>query len=340
MLYVASSRVKVVDYVVGGVKPSGMFFGPGKVVVCGRHLREPLQPITTLDREKGYGKGECPYCKGGRLYNQYHKHRSIKRWWHHLQLVAAELYVEQYSTEPYWDCSEGLNVEQVTSILEDGEEGRYKVHDELYENSADWIWEIEKTTMQNAIEELNLDMSVEDLRDWGAYPPVDIDIERMIRNTTAYIAMRLDVEHVMYWQDYEEVEDELEFFGINPAELNEWYPEVDWPDIPERTTPLISAEEIVKSWANFYSAGYWYVMLDGKETLLTVYRGELREKMTLKDKATIIPHDYWNGCSGIDCITLRDTEVETEQIFNDGDSNYGIQRTNGLVDWAWNGVLE
>ena len=62
------------------VRPTGMYFWSDNVVVCGRHLRESLQPVTSYDLEVGYGTSNCPFCLGGQLYGQFSKARSIKKW--------------------------------------------------------------------------------------------------------------------------------------------------------------------------------------------------------------------------------------------------------------------
>jgi len=323
---------------VGAVRPSGMYFGPGKVVVCGRHLRELLQPITTYDHERGYGKGICPFCEGGPLYKQFHKYCSIKKWWFRLEMVAAQMCADRDPIEPYWDSTYGFDGDEVSNLLYDGEEGRLRVLDELYENALEYIRESEWAALESIVDELDLDIDPEELREY-VYIPVEIDLLRMARNTTAYIALPLPPEHIAYWQDYDDVEEELEYFGINPADLAEYFPEIEWPDIPGRT-PMLKVKDLVEGWINFNYGGYWYAMLDAEETLETVIKGELQPKMTLKKGACIILHCFANGASGMNEYTLADIEVETDEIFNDGVNHYGIQNTNGMVTEAWNGVLE
>lgn len=322
------------------VYPTGTYFGPGKVVVCGRHLRRPLQPITNHDREKGYGKGTCPFCKGGLRYRQFHKYRSTKRWWRELQLCAAEIYMEENPVEINWDSYEGFSKDQVATLV-GTKNGREVVDEELWEYNVDYIWEQEKYIHKQAIEELDLPFTWEELRDEGVYPIIGFDLERMARYTNAYLAIQLPPEHIYGWEDYEDVEDELEFFGINPADLAEYFPEIEWPDIQGRT-PLISVRGIVEGWVNFFYGGYWHVMLDAQETLRLLIRGELdlSAKMTLKKGANIILHDYWNGSSSINTQTLADIQVDTGELYNDGGNRYGIQACCGMVDEAWNGVLE
>lgn len=89
--------------VISGINPTGMFFGPGHLVVCGRHCRDLLQPVTSYDREKGYGLGDCPFCPGGMLHGRYHKCRSKKRWWAELEALAR--HQAQSTKSPTGDSS-------------------------------------------------------------------------------------------------------------------------------------------------------------------------------------------------------------------------------------------
>jgi hypothetical protein len=54
--------------VVTPVKPTGLGFWTADWLLCNRHTRNlTLQPFTSFDREQGFGKRGCPYCKDGKL---------------------------------------------------------------------------------------------------------------------------------------------------------------------------------------------------------------------------------------------------------------------------------
>jgi hypothetical protein len=56
-----------------------LFFWTEDILLCEAHAPEswlPMQPYTTYDREQGYGKRGCPFCRGGELYKQ--EFRSLK----------------------------------------------------------------------------------------------------------------------------------------------------------------------------------------------------------------------------------------------------------------------
>ncbi len=308
-----------------------MYRGPGYIYVCKRHLREDLPPTTD--------EGQCPYCKGGNLYGKYHKHRSGKKWWFNLQLEAAQKYVDQYPIEPYWDSYDGLCQEHVEMLLYGGEEGRMRVYDDLWEGAGEYTWAEGDAIMQEAIKDLDLGFDTETMRDYGIYPPTNIDLVRMARHTRAYLTIRLPVEHIIHWEDYDDVAEELEFFGINPADMAVFWPQIEWPNIEGRT-PLLSPKSIAEGWINAFYPGYWYVMLNGADTLELVIKGELRDEMTLKKGACLILHDYVNGASSMNEYTIADFQVDTRELGDDNSMYTGIQRCCGFVDSTWNGVLE
>jgi len=335
-------------YQIGGktpwAQPTGFGFGPGDVVVCYRHQRQPLQPVVDMDVEKGYAsRGGCPYCKDGPLYKQYHKHRSITKWWDALSIVAVQNWLNTRPIEPYWDSTSGLSEKHITKLIEDGEEGRFEVEDELYEGAIEYIWELEQLLLQEAIEEFELETTTDDLRH-EVYPIVSIDLERIARYTNAYLALRLPVEHYApQWTaaEYQDFMEELEWLGVNPTDIAKFFQTSGrWYDCPTRTDPLVKPKDLVDVWTNCFYVGNWYAMLKASDILDLVVRGELQERMTLKKGARLVIHDYLNGASSTDCNTLRDIEVETKYIFNDGENRYGIQSCCGYCDYAWESELE
>lgn len=71
--------MSIVFPVIGGVRPTGLFFWSDVIVLCSRHTRRiALQPVTDHDQERGFGTSDCPFCSNGPLHGQYHKFRSNK----------------------------------------------------------------------------------------------------------------------------------------------------------------------------------------------------------------------------------------------------------------------
>ena len=55
----------------------GLMFWTDDLLVCHRHARGlHLQPFTRYDKEKGYGKRGCPFCKGGELEGTFYRYKS------------------------------------------------------------------------------------------------------------------------------------------------------------------------------------------------------------------------------------------------------------------------
>lgn len=258
-------------------------------------------------------------------------------------------FLNRYPVELDWDYDSQLSETQIAHLLS-GPDGRFAAEEEIYEHSHDWIWELECDAFKYALEELDLlpedvcDCVIRDMRnelidEHGVGATIDLGLERLARQTRAYFAAPLPIEHCSYWNEYWEVKDEMEWFGINPADMREWFPNVRMYDCPTRKDPMITPEALADAWVNFGYTGYWYVMLDAESVLTLALRGELDGTLTVSKGAGIILHDYLNGASSIDVYTLKPFEIEAKSIFDDGSDGYGIQSTCGLHDDAWCGVV-
>lgn len=259
------------------------------------------------------------------------------------KIAEIQAYLDRDPVDLTWDWREGLGAEDVTLILQGKTD---EVIDEIYENSIEYVFECEKTALQNAADEFDLYKKGEDIDDileemYGLFSvPIEIDLHRLIRNTDAYINVRLPVEHTVYWEWYDEVRDELAWWGVNPIAMKSYFSIKDrWYPCPSRNSPKIDPGQMAEVWANSFYGGYWYALLDASTTLELALDGKLKGKMLLKKGARVMIHDYWNGASSTDALTLADIVVDTEWVYNDGKDHYGIQSCCGMVTDAWNGEL-
>jgi hypothetical protein len=248
----------------------------------------------------------------------------------------VQAYVDKWPIEFDWDYNSELSGEDVDAILRGD---AWKVGCEISENSLDWQLECERAVLQDAIEEFDLEMEPTDLLDYGVYVPVDVNLEGLIRNSNPYIGVDLTLEDAYTYAysepDYEDVEEELEFWGVNPQDVN-----ADWPNIEREAK--IAAADLEEAWLNAYYSGQWVALLDGAEVLEMALKGELegKETVTLKAGANVTIYDFMNGAGSVIVPTSGDLEVRVKDIYNDGALRYGIQKCYGLVNGAWNGELE
>lgn len=260
------------------------------------------------------------------------------------KIEEIQKYLDDHPVELFWDCRDGLSKEQVTLLLE----GKVvEVQDGIWEDNIDYICDLEWDAIKWAAyhvwpgldSSLDIDGLVSKLREY-VNVTIDMDLERLVRNTSAYICVELPVEHDSYWRDYSDVRDELEFFGINPAELREFFPDVRWYACQTRKNPILKTRDLVEAWVNCRYSGSWHAMLDAGEVLELAMKDKLHGKLRLKKGANIIIHDYWNGASSMNEPLLADIEVEAKEIYHDGASRYGIQSCCAFIDESWNGELE
>lgn len=222
-----------------------------------------------------------------------------------------------------WSRDSSLTPEQISLILE-GKSNEIDVFDE----NAEYICDLEMGARMSIAEDFEIDVGLLS----EVYPMIDYNINSLVRNTHGYIGLQLDIEHDPYYRDYMDVECELEDLGINPHDVDD-----EWPNIDGRN-PLLTTEDLKTLWLNMGYYGNYFVLLDCTTTLELYMAGKTPN--LLKKGANITIYDFING-SGSDIVEIiRDMKVVPEDIMDDGKRPYGVQRCYGLVDDAWNGILE
>lgn len=248
-------------------------------------------------------------------------------------LEKAIQWVNEQEIVADWDYDTKLPKEEVSKLLRDGRKGLLDYECEL--NNASWEMISYWTDYYRREAAKDFDVDVSELED--AFPGFDANIEQLLRNTRTYIAIDLQIEHVDAgpWEPhFEDYADELEALGVNPIEVNS-----EWPDIPDRTDPLVSPEDVKEAWANMYGSGTWVALLDASHILKLAYQGSLDDKTHLLAGAAVCIHDFWNGATSTLHRTNRDHEIDPDEVYHDGAVSYGVQATCGLVTEAWNGKL-
>lgn len=265
------------------------------------------------------------------------------------EALEVQKFLDRYPAEVDWSYDAEFSEEQIEALLHK-KDGRFEVEGDMWMDNDYYLCELEFYAYKYALEQLDLlpedadDDTICKMRDelnedHGVYVSIDFRLDKLARQTRAYFAVALPIEHDAYWEDYADVRDELEFFGIDPAELREWYPNVRWYACPTRKNPLIKVKDLVDGWINCFYGGYWYVMLEAESVLELALKGELDGKLTVEKGANLIIHDYFNGASSMNAFTLREIEIDAKKIFDDGHDRYGIQSCCGFIDEAWSGVV-
>lgn len=180
-------------------------------------------------------------------------------------------------------------------------------------------------------------------RDRGWYPTVNVEYNRLIRNTSAFVALILEPDYQSFYYGgdcYDYLEGILELLQVNPASLNEHYNfDEPLPDIPERDNPSVDPHDFIECCLNTPHSGVWAIMT-GQRNLpeLAEVAKSMKEGVVVKKGARIIPHDYFRGASGLNFRLTRDLFIPGEMLHslrNDGDYRYGIQACCGMVNDAW-----
>jgi len=254
--------------------------------------------------------------------------------------------IEQTVIEMDWGYRSELDDEQISAILARPENGGRQVDDvwmKLWEYNIDYISELEWDTVKIMLEERGHDVDVHDFFDeYGVFPSVDLNIDRLIHNTQPYIGLEIKpIDHcVDSSYHYEDVRDVLDFFNVNPRDLEEWINITDTSDLLERNgNEYVSPRDLADAWINCFYSGSYIALLgtDALETLARHPEEVYKNGITLLKGTVIVIHDYLNGASSTEMVLLRDLRLEPEefQFFNDGGDKYGIQSCCGLRYSAW-----
>ena len=124
--------------------------------------------------------------------------------WSKKQLKEIQEYLNHHPLDPFWDCRDGFGKDQVTKILAGDSD---QVEFEWLEYNGCWLWEESKAAILSAIDFLYPDMDLDDpdeaaMELWDYVDvPVDMDMKRLARDTSAYICVQLPVEHIPYFRE-------------------------------------------------------------------------------------------------------------------------------------------
>lgn len=199
------------------------------------------------------------------------------------------------------------------------------------------------------------DIDIDELIDaLELYGRTDIDFDTLVQQTSVRLTLDLEVEIPYKPHDYDEYEEILDFFNINPRTLYtiingpsfDWPDEEPWPNKPERdNNEYVKPAEVFESMNNFFYSGMYVALLGGYTDLLTLsYALEEAEEdgkslqITIPRGAMIIEHDYMNGAGGLGFRLIKDmtiTLVKDNQLARDGRYSYGVDAVHGFVEEVW-----
>lgn len=285
--------------------------------------------------------------------------------------------------EIYWHYDDKLTNEQVDMLMLGK---HWQVYDDIWDNFMlynDFMWEQQlECTVECVREHVNeilagLTIDVNDMDDDDllhtiveeheliADTIIDFNINTLIHNTRPRITLDLEPEHLyMPTTYYDEAEEILKFFNVNPRTMYElinghpdqWLNESDdeeppWPDMPERNGhEYVDAKELLDSWYNCPYSGNYVALLGGSIDLLKLaksieesdFDGKYLE-VTLHPGTPILTHCYWPGSGGTEIYLKKEMKVRAEkinQLCRDGAFGYGVQEVHGLVYRVWDNEFD
>lgn len=175
-------------------------------------------------------------------------------------------------------------------------------------------------------------------------------IGELVREQSVMIAVVLDLEwEYQGWHlvrdlkdnGYEGIDHVLEFFGISPHLVAEYYGLEDresWPELPERE-PIVKPNDLFSSWDNTVNSGEYAIMwgTDLETAASIVEHIDGGGSITLKKGSNIVIHDYLNGASSTLVRTTKDVTITKylSRLINDGARKYGIQSCCGFTSGTW-----
>ncbi len=175
-------------------------------------------------------------------------------------------------------------------------------------------------------------------------------IGELVREQSVMIAVVLDLEwEYQGWHlvrdlkddGYEGIDHVLEFFGISPHLVAEYYGLEDresWPELPDRE-PIVKPNDLFSSWNNTTNSGEYAIMwgtdLETAASIVEYIDGG--GSITLKKGSNIVIHDYFNGASSTLFSTTKDVTITKylSRLINDGARKYGIQSCCGFTSGSW-----
>jgi hypothetical protein len=252
--------------------------------------------------------------------------------------------IESTVVDMDWDY-EGLSSESVTQIVNGEIE---KLEDEIWENSLDYVWEIEEAVIRQILKEYGFPESE---WEWDVHPQVNLNLKEAVGRTTAYITLNVgDVEVPYPYADaeYEDLKDIMEIFSVDPAEMFElfqWPVDGDAHPYPERRgKEIVSPKNLFEVWYNMVADGE-LVFLMGSDALeeLFEHRDELYERgVVVKKGSPFTVYNYGVGGGSVISNTKRDLYLPpgTFAFHNDRAFTYGVQRCYGMMAREWDGWVE
>ena len=268
--------------------------------------------------------------------------------------------------EVWWDYDDQMSESQVDMLLTGN---FYDFESEIWENLAvgEWLWQEEVENMRQCVwyfitemlggiiaDEDDIDENdvdeIADGLDLRYNIVVDYNAYELASNTLVRLTLDLGIEHPSHpGKYYDEVEEMLEFFNINPYTM---YPIIygetnEWPNMPERDgNEFVDPKELSEAWINFYyRCGEYIALLGGQLDLLSIARtieeaqpdGELY--ITIPIGTQLVAHDSWNGSSSTFITLKREMRIKIvvkHQLCRDGRFGYGVDDVYGtLSSEAW-----
>ena len=271
--------------------------------------------------------------------------------------------IEDLTVSVYWDRSNELNSKQISQLIS----GECDIDEIVWDmiSCSGYECDMNKTAIMNHLEaayhdgEIESDSSAgrfysdvlwDDYNDqWGGcyYPMIDYNAGQLVRNSSAYIGLSLDMNHdhgLGYFLGIEDYLDELEALNIDPASMTE---HLDFngevPSHPERRGhEAVPPETLAEMWENCFYPGSYTVMLTGTDLaqLLEDIPEAEKRGITIEKGTRIIIHDYLNGASSTSGELGRDWFIPADMIskfYNDSACKYGIQACCGFCSYVWDG---
>jgi hypothetical protein len=256
--------------------------------------------------------------------------------------VARE--VAETTVQVYWGRGESLSKDQVSALL-DGEKDLFDLEVELLDLNLDYSWQLEKDATERVLSEHGRQEGYEEFHTQypDTYPLIDINLDQLLRNTRAYIGLRLDIELPRYELAPEDLQPTLDLLGVSAEELVQYIEieDIEYAKEPE-TEQAVTTKDLAETLVNCYYSGVWVAMLgqaDFRE-LLKNREKIIQEGITLEKGTNLIIHNFFHGASSTHVTLTRDLYVSPEQIdrlYDDGARRYGIQACCGFVADAWAG---
>lgn len=275
--------------------------------------------------------------------------------------------LESDPQEIYWDYRDSLSEEQVQKIFDDPD-NLWEIEDDIYMNNLDYIFDLESELIKEVIatfideiaeeleyvddygderEEYFKSFAYDDLfDDMKDYVCVNTNIDDLIRNTDVYVNVTTEFEWNasgwglnFYNNEYEELEEVLTLFNINPRRFAESLineERVDgYPNKPERdgneNMEFDDFIEMVENHTTEYSRIVFTIDLDLADYVKNYhkYNGDI----IIKAGTYTWTHDAWNGSCGMNERTTKDIRIPSEQydLKIDGSYGYGLDDICGLV---------